>query len=302
MTVEEILAQQTTKTRKMVQLLQLGFTRRQVADTMGVGYGFVQNVYAKYVRETAAQFMSTLFNKKFGVEIEAYNVEKSTLARKIRSLGVDVEIEGYNHNTRRHWKIVYDSSIRGNKSFEIVSPILEGEQGLEELQKVCQALKACNAYINKSCGLHIHFDASQMKLKHWKNLLTNYVTYEPLIDSMMPNSRRGNNNQFCQSMKIRNAKSRIEAATSLTKLQNIYRSRYFKTNLQSFSRHNTIEFRHHSGTIEFEKISNWVRFLHNLVEYSKTNKIKQATFESIKKFNQQEIVNFYHNRIQDLAA
>ena len=55
--------------------------------------------------------------------------------------------------------------------------------------------------------------------------------------------------------------------------------RYYKVNAVAYDRHKTIEFRQHSGTIEYEKISNWVMFLARLVEYSYKNEI--ASCESI---------------------
>ena len=45
-------------------------------------------------------------------------------------------------------------------------------------------------------------------------------------------------------------------------------NRYFKVNAVAYSRHRTIEFRQHSGTTDYEKISHWVMFLAKLVEYS----------------------------------
>lgn len=52
--VRDILAQRTTKTSKIQQLLQLGLTRRQVADLVTNGnYGFVQNVYKKMLDAAA---------------------------------------------------------------------------------------------------------------------------------------------------------------------------------------------------------------------------------------------------------
>ncbi len=39
--IQNILEQTTTKTNKIKMLLQLGMTRKQVAEVMGIGYGFV---------------------------------------------------------------------------------------------------------------------------------------------------------------------------------------------------------------------------------------------------------------------
>lgn len=311
METQAILTNATlSKTEKIRQLLALGLTRRQVADLTGGNYGFVQNVFARYwpdqVRSrqqqaTASLFSFIPFNRRFGIEIEAYNVSKTALATALRAAGIEVEVEGYNHSTRPHWKIVTDASLNGASSFELVSPILQGQAGLTELQTVCRVMKEQRAYINRSCGLHVHFDAEQIGLPQTKNLLINYARYEGIIDSFMPASRRGAANTYCQS--LAGLTSRIDAATTMNALtSNVMPSRYFKVNLQSYLRYKTIEFRQHSGTVEFEKISNWVLFLHNLVEYSRTSRVDTATMDSLQTFQQPDIYTFYHNRQSELAA
>ena len=138
--ITAILSQTTTKTRKIEQLLQLGLTRRQVADLVTNGnYGFVQNVYKKMLSRTVQTIPASIqldytFTRKFGIEIEAYNCTREKLASELRSAGIDVAVEGYNHTTRNHWKLVTDSSLTGNNTFELVSPVLEGEAGLKELE------------------------------------------------------------------------------------------------------------------------------------------------------------------------
>ena len=52
--------------------------------------------------------------------------------------------------------------------------------------------------------------------------------------------------------KVVHGATKAELATSL--------DRYYKVNLQSLSRYGTIEFRQHNGTIDAEKILNWVSF------------------------------------------
>lgn len=294
-----------TKTEKIRQLLALGLTRREVADLTGGNYGFVQNVFAKYWPnqvQSKGIFRPALFNKKFGIEIEAHGATRSKVLMAIRAAGISIEDESYNHTTRGWWKIVSDSSISGENGFEIVSPILEGEAGLEQLRKVCEALTSVRAKINKSCGTHVHFDAAGMGIGEVKNLMLNYAAYENHIDSFLPNSRRGNNNEYCKS--LRNDRAKIETANSISGLATAIGTRYRKINLQSFIRHGSIEFRQHSGTTEFEKIKNWVLFLHNLVDYSKKHKVSEseATFESLQKFNQEEIYNYLYNRRNDLSA
>lgn len=304
MNTQEILNSKNTKTEKMRLLLELGLTRMQVAQLTGGNYGFVQNVFAKYfpeqVQSKTYKFMP--FNRKFGVEIEAHGITKATIVRKLRAAGINVEIEGYNHTTTINWKVVTDGSVNGDNAWELVSPILEGTAGLTELETVCNVLEANHVKVNKSCGLHIHFDAQAMKAEQVKNVLINYANFETIIDSFLPTSRRENNNTYCKSVK--GFESRIQNMTTISQMANEMSGRYYKMNLQSYSRHQTIEFRQHSGTVEFNKISNWILFLHNLVEFSAKKKTTQAeaNFQTLSKINQPAIINYIITRQNQLAA
>jgi hypothetical protein len=80
------------------------------------------------------------------------------------------------------------------------------------------------------------------------------------------------------------------------------RNRYHKLNTESYWRHNTVEFRQHSGTIEYEKISNWILFLARFVEFSKENEITNTNFEGMSEFTDENIMNYLRNRKQRLAA
>lgn len=305
--INQILSQSTTKTAKIQQLILLGLTRKRIAELVANGnYGFVQNVYAKMraegtINQTNEIQIDQSFTRKFGIEFEAYNVEMQVLKQALNRAGIECEVEGYNHNTRPHWKLVTDGSLTGTNTFELVSPILEGENGINEVEKVCRVLENCRAKVNKTCGTHIHFDASQIKLAEWKRIYINYARLETTIDNFMPESRR--NNRFCEGFRnITNFETRINDCTSLTQIENIFgRSRYFKINPMSYSRHKTIEFRQHSGTIEFDKISNWIKFLNNLVTTSKTRLFENPTLETLSDFNNETITNFFKSRTQKFA-
>lgn len=307
--MESILNGNGTKTGKIIALLELGLTRKQIADLGVLGkYGAIQNVYAKWQAgrsgntPTRLVFMPSAFNKKFGIEIEAHGCDKGIVARELRNAGINCHYEGYNHDTRSHWKVVTDGSLSGDNTFELVSPILEGENGLQQVRTVSEVLVRLRVKINRTCGLHVHFDAATMNLPTWKNLLKNYASLESVIDLMMPTSRRGNENKYCKSMKIANLNTKLNQSTTINQVVSIFPNRYQKVNTQAYTRHKTVEFRQHSGTIEAEKMINWIVFLHNLVDYSAANTIENGTFETLKNFNQEQITNFYHNRINDLSA
>ncbi|MCX6145721.1 MAG: amidoligase family protein [Candidatus Kapabacteria bacterium] len=305
MSTQEILQSNLNKTAKMRMLFELGLTRTEVANLLNVGYGFAQNVYKNW-KGTELQILTTPyeFTRKFGIEIEAFGVNKTALTNALRNEGININSESYNHNTRNYWKIVSDGSISGENAFEIVSPPLQGADGLEQLNKVCNVLKRLRAKINKTCGLHIHLDASDLQLNDWKNITYNYAKLENTIDSFMPISRRENNNTYCKSMKRADLETKINNSRTLEQLADTMtnRNRYYKLNFESFWRHRTIEFRQHSGSTEFEKISNWINFVSKLVHFSKTSRVASSEFTELNKFLNSEEQDYFHNRIQDLAS
>lgn len=205
---------------------------------------------------------------KFGIELEFADLSKVTVMQVLSRAGIRIVDNGYTHLDYNNgtWKVVPDSSVRNG--LEVVSPVLSGEAGLAECVKVAHALDAAEASINRTCGFHVHIDASSLSAIEVYRIYERYRKFEAEIDSFMPRSRRGNSNQFCQSL----SDSPIPAPTrrvSKESLAEAQMSRYYKVNLTAYLRHHTIEFRQHSGTVDADKISNWIRFLQDFCSASR---------------------------------
>lgn len=203
-------------------------------------------------------------DRKFGVELELVEITREQAVRALTGVGIAVREEGYNHETRRHWKIVSDSSVGGG--FEVVSPVLQGEAGLDEVRKAATALDDMGATANRNCGYHVHLDAEGLTARDIRAIVTRYADHESEIDAFMPPSRRRNSNGYCSSVIELARSERFQNAGTIRDLVNAQGGRYFKVNLQSYYVHKTIEFRQHSGTINAAKVTNWVRFLQQFVE------------------------------------
>ena len=194
----------------------------------------------------------------FGIEIEMYNVDKARLVNQLNQAGIAASVEYYNHNLRNHWKIVSDASIvdgRGRRiasGAELVSPVLNGADGLAQIETVCRVLEAHGAKVRMSCGLHVHHEAVGFDSAALKKVVKVYRRVEKHVDAFMPKSRRDSRCFYAKSIINVDEELLIPGGSSAR--------RYYKVNLQSFLRHGTIEFRHHSGTVEAQKIINWVLF------------------------------------------
>ena len=301
--IQNILNENGTKTEKIKKLLALGLTRRAVADLVTNGnYGFVQNVYTRMMRDIATETAQTaatvvpnidyIFNRNFGIEIEAYNCSKQKLAQELTAVGIKVRVEGYNHtDSTEHWKLVTDSSLTGNQSFELVSPILHGEKGLKDLEKVCWVLELCNVKVDNSCGLHIHMDAADFTINTWKNLALGYKRLEKVIDAFMPSSRR--NNRFCQGFEAITEQN-IKNAVTICDLRRAFgNDRYHKVNLEAYARHRTVEFRQHGGTTNFVKMSSWIHFLAKLITFAEQGEVQaRTTLQTIPFLTEREKIYF----------
>ena len=193
----------------------------------------------------------------FGVEIEclvAANIMRECATRN----EMPFQYEGYNHV----------DSIRGENPIECVSPVLTGKAGMKSLETCCKALNDAGAQVNKSTGLHVHIGAANLSDEAYINVFENYQKLEKVIDTFMAKSRRANNSQWCRTLQGKNFDLCMTKHDVFSVMNG---NRYFKVNACSYSRHNTIEFRQHQGSTDFEKISNWVNFCAKLVAWSKKN-------------------------------
>ena len=305
--IRSILAQETTKTSKIRQLYLLGVPRAEIARMVTNGnYGFVVNALRRMNEcgdgpnihpSTAA--LDYAFNRKFGIEIEAYNCSRERLARELKEAGIEVTVEGYNHTTRPHWKLVTDSSLSGNDTFELLSPILVGETGLRELEKVCWVLDLCDVKVNESCGLHVYIDATGFNMETWRNLALSYKHLEPVIDRFMPASRR--DNRYCRGLG-HVSDEMIRSARTVDELKGRIGDRYHKVNLEAYSRHKTVEFRQHSGTINFAKMEKWIRFINGLIIFARTGQLPNRTTLDRLPFLDEKQKLFFKLRTKKLAV
>jgi len=208
---------------------------------------------------------------------------------------------GLHNNTISMWQIARDSSISVNNyeqyGMEIISPVLKGESGLMQAVEVMQALEHCGAEVNRSCGVHVHFGVERMAWKSVRRIIETYAYNQDLIATTLPESRR--NSRWCRNIPLNESNSR--SSVSLERFQSFgdecntasvvtamggrsdySDNRYFNVNLLgAYSRHKTIEFRAHGGTVDGEKLEMWVRFLHLIVKSAETNRATNVRYETL---------------------
>jgi biotin operon repressor len=214
--------------------------------------------------------------RNFGIEIECFGISIDAALIALQNVGIDIAYEGYNHHTRPTWKIVTDSSVCDG--FEVVSPILSGNEGLQAVVKVAKTLRSAGARVDRRCGFHVHVNARDLSGADILNIIRRYARHEALIDTLMPRSRRGMSNSYCRAMGdvVRTVENVSESATTRHVCERV-QERYYKLNVHSFIRHGTVEFRQHSGTVDYHKMVNWIIFCIQFVEDSRTIRVPVTT-------------------------
>jgi hypothetical protein len=127
---------------------------------------------------------------------------------------------------------------------------------------------------------------------HYIRIIRNYQRLEALIDSFMPLSRRANNNGFCRSLQGFD----FSRCTTKRDVYDMMNRRYYKINGHAYFRHQTIEFRQHSGTTDYTKMSMWIQFLEALVKYSEKNEITTCNSIDEIPFLNAEQKAYFNNR------
>lgn len=268
-----------------LQLREQGLSYTQIAYQLGyVANGHVVAGAARkaVLSALARQAKSGAKSRRFGVEIETVGASRSALAQAISTVvGYHVPVLGYHGNqcvccgstyTAQEklniWKVERDGSLRhrasGNTNTgEVVSPILEGVAGFAELESVVNAISAIGATTNRSTGLHVHVEASDLTGEEVARVVEFYAVNQNAIDQMVSLSRR--NNSYCNKISPWRLTSMKEAAATNKEALRGFANKYTVVNITPLFSYGTIEFRQHQGTVNAKKISSWVKFVMGVV-------------------------------------
>lgn len=244
-----------------LRLRREGLSYSRIATELGYGPYPSAARYAVMAGLRAEGVSQSTTSRKFGVEIEFFNVSVHQVLNALSNAGIQCSFEGYTHRIMDTWKLVTDGSVtsRGTgtgSGLELVSPILSGTDGLSQVVKVLDAIESAGARVNTSCGLHVHIDTNDMSHEERASLFLLYTRNQDILDRFVSRSRRHN-----QHYTMRYSASSID--TIKERIRNGYYSfsRYHTVNISSMDKYGTFEFRQHQGTVNSKKVANWVKLL-----------------------------------------
>ena len=221
----------------------------------------------------------------FGIEIETCSARISVIKQALNDAGIKGCVVTTDGTPR----------VDAELPLTVLSPC---DFAWDYIKSICRVLASVNANINSACGLHVHIGnaplrdglsptrfcgdsiahreatgryiggcyGEPMDVVEVKDIMMRYTRQQSVVNTMFPRSRT--NNRYCLPLSLR----QIENANTI---QRLTFGKFTTINLQTWSR-GTIEFRQASGTIDADKIINWVKFLLNLVDHTRTNRVESG--------------------------
>jgi hypothetical protein len=206
----------------------------------------------------------------FGVELELLLPE-----RAINELGI--RIGSYHHGYPlpspfpQGWTAERDGSLRTSRRdyvpVEIVSPILQGRAGIEQVKQVAKLLRELGAAVNPSCGFHVHAGLASVvgdspaDIADWVARLMYQTSMHETALYASTGTHRRENGTYARSVKRQQqAADKMRKAPDRRKREALRDvvyglDRYHTLNLTNIlSQKATVEWRAFAGTIEWTKM------------------------------------------------
>ncbi len=233
-----------------------------------------------------------LKEQRFGIEIEMTGITRQEAAEVAAAyFGTESSYVGTYYDTYaaldgqgRQWKFMSDGSITAERKAgeqrvratseyktEMVSPICRYED-IVSIQEIIRELKRHGAITNKSCGIHVHVDASPFDARTLRNITNIMASKEDLIYKALKVSV-ARERRYCHKVEERfleelNQKKpktldgveRIWYDGESRRYHHYDDSRYHCLNLHSVFQKGTVEFRLFNGTLHAGKIKAYIQF------------------------------------------
>jgi len=223
--------------------------------------------------------------RPFGMEFELFHptmtnsASRSMVARDLLTvIGERGLVASHFNAAYDKWQLKDDSSLRScpGGAWELVTPTLQPTaENFAKVEKVLAYLTSKGFKVNQACGHHVHIDARDMNSFEAACVALRYDALRPEINKVLPPSRHDSN--WCQPLSA--VQSYRASETHEAKIMRVLRrqetqatwsaeERYTAVNLQHAAKGvgaRRLEFRQHSGTLEFGKAFGWYSLMCDLI-------------------------------------
>lgn len=189
-----------------------------------------------------------------------------------------------------HWRLERDGSVTQHRTWgefggEVVSPILTTEN-FQHLNIVLKALRQETDYHNeifgakvtRSCGLHIHVGVKDLTPAQRAKVVQQWYGYAEVLHTFVAQDRVGGT--YSRQMGVSEVQRVMTLLESDVRDEYAYQrvtEKYRSLNVLPYPKIGTFEFRLHQGTLNFNKVRNWVTLLMAFVEAFATDETAPNT-------------------------
>ena len=208
----------------------------------------------------------------FGIEIECIGLSCTQAQVALSNAGISVVNNGYTHAVIREWKVVPDGSLHArNGSCEVVSPILRGQDGMNQVRTVMMILRTAGATVNPSCGMHIHLGVEHYTPQILANIVMGHQQWQIAFDAFTTPKRQVFTTTYLGKRTMASAHDlarMIAGCVDNREVKNIVErgSRYKNLNVVSFKKYGTYEIRNHQGSLNGMNATAWIAFNQAFIE------------------------------------
>lgn len=214
--------------------------------------------------------------RSFGIELECFHpvwdasVSTQKIIAAITAMGYRAKASGYTGRDYDVWQVKPDGSLTPyGKALELVAPTLPGnEASFEQVRKVVEWMSAQGFDVNRSCGFHVHINTKDLTVAEQAAVSYRYHLNRDAINAVLPPSRHSGS--YCAALGSREV-SKVRSALVDHNATTIWShdERRVAVNLEHATKGMSgrrIEFRQHSGTLNYGKIFGWYRMLCDFIE------------------------------------
>jgi len=185
-----------------------------------------------------------------------------------RKYGVEVETSYCQCHRELHGKTAFgsksDPSVDG---LEFVSPILYGDQGLEEIDNLLEFAAEKHWEADQYCGCHIHCDLRVEGVEGLIKVAHAYRRLQNLLKQFAAPHRHNHDYSYDLAWSVSDLTQNRQVRNNLSVLDWLCRNgRYNHVNFCAYTRHQTVEIRILEGTVDATTIKNWLKFNTRLID------------------------------------
>lgn len=226
--------------------------------------------------------MSNNISSLMGLPRRSVVRESSELVDSHRNVGVEIEVEMVHPNiveeqTRQHWEVVEDGSLRpSDRSAELIFPTpgYAGQDIIAALNCLRESSELKEGRYGWRTAAHVHVDMRDKNLSDIHNIITAYALLEPYIFAWEGSGRQ--ESRFCMPWWV--CSQDMIGATSIVASESsrvhhlrdrvMGFSKYTALNLAPLRTLGTIEFRHMQSTIQRDRLLAYINLCLDIVSIS----------------------------------